>query len=70
MQVQSGIRRPGLLQPPAVHAARPADASQDTVAQAGLLLKGEDAEAENVYLGPTRWQDGFPAHEFDSSPSQ
>jgi hypothetical protein len=70
MQVQSGIRRPGLLQPPAVHAARPVSASQDAVAQAGLLLKGEDAEAENVSLGSIRWQDGFPAHEFDSSPSR
>jgi hypothetical protein len=44
--------------------------SQDAVAQADLLLKGEDAEAENFYLGPTPWQDGFPAHEFDFSQSR
>jgi hypothetical protein len=68
--MQSGVRRLSLLQPPAVHAARPTRSSQDAVAQEDLLRKGEDAEAENVYWGSTRWQDGFPAHEFDFSQFQ
>ncbi len=35
------------------------------ITKADLLLKGEGEEAENIYLGSTLSQDGFPASEFD-----
>jgi len=35
------------------------------ITKADLLLKGEGEEAENIYLGSTLSQDGFPTREFD-----